>query len=107
MRKIALRGATTEHGAEAILRTLWASRISSFRNGRRGLDRTMNLPQAFDIFDKKVAGPVSKHNREEEYPALEFWAPISPTLSDSSMKGRLQVGITRATRPRITTLAAP
>jgi hypothetical protein len=40
-------------------------------------DRTINLPQAFDMFDKKLAGPVSKHNREKEYPAFDFWAPIS------------------------------
>jgi hypothetical protein len=40
-------------------------------------DRTINLPQAFDMFDKKLARPVSKHNREEEHPAFDVWAPIS------------------------------
>jgi hypothetical protein len=41
------------------------------------LDRTINLPQAFDMFDKKLAGPVSQHNREKEDPAFDFWTPIS------------------------------
>jgi len=41
------------------------------------LDRAINLPQAFDMFDKELAGPVSKHNREKEYSAFDFWAPIS------------------------------
>jgi hypothetical protein len=41
------------------------------------LDRTINLPQAFDMFDKKLAGAVSKYNGEKEYPAFDFWAPIS------------------------------
>jgi len=41
------------------------------------LDRTINLPQAFDMFDKKVTRPVSKHNCEKENPAFDFWAPIS------------------------------
>jgi len=41
------------------------------------LYRTINLPQAFDMFDKEFAGPVSKHNREKVYPAFDFWAPIS------------------------------
>jgi hypothetical protein len=29
------------------------------------------------MFDKKLAGPVSKHHREKEHPAFDFWAPIS------------------------------
>jgi hypothetical protein len=41
------------------------------------LNRTINLPQAFDMFDKKPARPVSEHDREKEYPAFDFWAPIS------------------------------
>ena len=41
------------------------------------LDRTINLPQAFDMFDKKLAGAVSKHHRKKEYPAFDFRAPIS------------------------------
>jgi hypothetical protein len=40
-------------------------------------DRTINLPQAFDMFDKKFAGTVSQHNREKEHPAFDFWTPIS------------------------------
>jgi hypothetical protein len=41
------------------------------------LDRAINLPQASDVLDKKLAGPVSEHNSEKEYPAFDFWAPIS------------------------------
>jgi hypothetical protein len=40
------------------------------------LNRTISLPQAVDILDKQHAGPVGKHNREKEYPASDFWAPI-------------------------------
>jgi hypothetical protein len=32
------------------------------------------------MFDKKRAGPVRKHNGEKEYPAFDFWAPISRHL---------------------------
>jgi hypothetical protein len=35
-------------------------------------DRTINLPQAFDTFDKKLAGPVSKHNRKKNIPPSIF-----------------------------------
>ena len=41
------------------------------------LDRTINLPQVFDVLDKKLAGPVRQDNREKERPAFNFWAPIS------------------------------
>jgi hypothetical protein len=46
-------------------------------NGRRALDRTINLPQAFNVFDEKLTGPVGQHDREEKYPTFDFWAPIS------------------------------
>jgi hypothetical protein len=39
-------------------------------------DRTINLPQAFNMFDQKLAGPVSKNNCEKN-PAFDLWAPIS------------------------------
>jgi hypothetical protein len=41
------------------------------------LDRTINLPEVVDMFDKKRAGPVNKHNGEKEHPAFDLWAPIS------------------------------
>jgi hypothetical protein len=41
------------------------------------VDRTIDLPQAFDMFDKELARPISKHNREKEYPAVNVWTPIS------------------------------
>ena len=100
VRKIALRGAPTWHGVRAILRTLPASRMGLQIRHRRTavakshemvrqdadgvrcewparLDRTINLPQAFDMYDKKRARPVSKHKREKEHPAFDVWAPIS------------------------------
>jgi hypothetical protein len=40
-------------------------RMAFVSNGRRA-DRTINLPQAFDMFDETLAGPVSKHGREKE-----------------------------------------
>jgi hypothetical protein len=40
------------------------------------LERAINLPQAFDMFDK-LARPISRHNREKEYPAFHVWTPIS------------------------------
>jgi hypothetical protein len=41
------------------------------------IDCAINLPQAFDMSDKKLAGPVSQYNREKEDTAFDFWAPIS------------------------------
>ena len=40
------------------------------------MDRTINLPQAFNMFDEKLAGATSKHNREEEYSAFDVWTSI-------------------------------
>ena len=50
VRKIALRGASTEHSVRAILRTLSAS---------------------------EARWLTSQHNREEEYPACDVWVPKS------------------------------
>jgi hypothetical protein len=36
------------------------------------LDRTINVPQALDMFDKKLARPVSEHDREKEHPTFDF-----------------------------------
>jgi hypothetical protein len=44
------------------------------------LDRTINLPQAFDMIDKKCARPASQHNREKEQPAFGVCAPIATSL---------------------------
>ena len=41
------------------------------------LNRTIDLPQALDMLDKKLARPVEKRNGEKEYPAFDSWAPIS------------------------------
>jgi hypothetical protein len=41
------------------------------------LDRTIDVPQALDMFDKQLARPVSKHDREKEHPTFDFWAPIA------------------------------
>jgi hypothetical protein len=41
------------------------------------LDCAIDLPQAFDMFDEKLAGSVSQHDCEEKYSAFDFWAPIS------------------------------
>jgi hypothetical protein len=41
------------------------------------VDRTINRPQALDMFRKKLRGPVSKHNCKKEHPAFNAWAPIS------------------------------
>jgi hypothetical protein len=38
--------------------------------GQARPDRTINLPPAFDVFDKQLAGPISKHDREKEHPAF-------------------------------------
>jgi hypothetical protein len=59
--------------------TTWSGKMQMavVSNGRRAWDRTINLPQAFDTYDKRLAGPVSKYNREEEYPALDARPPIS------------------------------
>jgi hypothetical protein len=40
-------------------------------------NRTINLPQAIDMLDKQRAGPVSKRNREKEYPTFDSRTPIS------------------------------
>jgi hypothetical protein len=77
VRKIALRGGTIWQGAGAILRTLSALRISVRFKWPAGVSRTINLPQAFDMLEKDFARPISKHNREKEYPALHVWTPIS------------------------------
>jgi hypothetical protein len=42
-----------------------------------GLNRTINLPQALDLLDKQLAGPVEERNGEKEYPAFDSRAPIS------------------------------
>ena len=49
---------------------------SSFPEARVDLGQ-IAAPQALDMFDEKLAGPVSKHHREKEYPTFDFWAPIS------------------------------
>jgi hypothetical protein len=41
------------------------------------LDRTINQPQAVDMFDKQRARPVKEYNGETEHPAFDFWAAIS------------------------------
>jgi hypothetical protein len=40
-------------------------------------NRTINLPQAIDVLAKQLAGPISKRNREKEYPAFNSRTPIS------------------------------
>jgi hypothetical protein len=37
------------------------------------LNRRIKLPQAFDLCDENLAGPVSKHNGEKEYPVFNFF----------------------------------
>jgi hypothetical protein len=46
------------------------------------LERTINLPQAFDMFDKKLAGPVSKHHREKRIARLRFLGADIATSPD-------------------------
>jgi hypothetical protein len=40
------------------------------------LDRTVILPQAFDMNDKKRARPVGTHNRKKQHSAFDVSAPI-------------------------------
>src|SRR5262249_18011552 len=56
-------------------------------NGGARLDPTINLPQMFDLPDQKLAATISKHNDEKEYPAFDFWAPITRHLPDHAMRG--------------------
>jgi hypothetical protein len=51
------------------------------------LDCTINLPQAFDMPDKKLAVPVSQHNREKEDPAARFLGGEIATSPDYRMRG--------------------
>ena len=41
------------------------------------LNRAIDLPQALDMLDEELAGPVNKHDREKESSAFDSWAPIS------------------------------
>jgi hypothetical protein len=53
-----------------------------------GVDRTINLPQAFDMFDKELAGAISKHNREKRISRLQYLDADIATLPDYGMRGR-------------------
>jgi hypothetical protein len=40
------------------------------------------------LFDKQLARPINKHNREKEYAALDSWAPISRHHRTMEREGR-------------------
>ena len=65
-----------------------------------GVDRTINLPQAFDMFDKELAGAISKHNREKRISRLQYLDADIATLPDYGMRGRPRAQ-NRATLPRL------
>ena len=41
------------------------------------LNRAIGLPQALDVLDKQLAGPVDKCEREKEPSAFDCWTPVS------------------------------
>ena len=57
--------------------TLEVSVVADGMLPKRHCQMTINLPQAFDMFDKKPARPVSQNNCEKENPAFDVSAPIS------------------------------
>ena len=72
-REIGIAGRQGPNGMEMV----WQNADGAGFERQARLNRAIDLPQALDMLDKQVAGPVNKREREKEYPAFDCWTPIS------------------------------